>query len=467
MLLNNKEKKIYFLGIGGSGMTPLALLLKKNGYTVAGSDAKKSENTNMLEKESIPVNFSHQKENIRPYDLIVFSSAIKENCPEKQEAFFLNKQIVHRSEVLAYFVKKYFSITVAGTHGKTTTSALVEHALNTEKTRAISVLGGESLSNKNHQDLKNCDFFVAEADESDGTFLNYNPSIALVTNIEEDHLDFFKNYDNVKQSFKKHIQNIKNKGTYIYNHHDETCQKIASCFDGKKISFGFDKEASVYATNIRQKEEGLSFEINTKTERYLSKTPLRGRHNILNILGSFCVAQELNLSPTKTIESFAKFKGVKRRLELIYNTPSLKVFDDYAHNPGKILASLLALKKHFPNFKLITIFQPHRFSRLETMYKTLLSSLKSSDLILVCPVFKAGEEEKKEQTPEKIAEDIESFCNKKAKAVYNIKEVIEIINSVKNENTIVSSVGAGDVSKLAHKIGEHLQCNSSLLKKVS
>ena len=467
MLLKTEETKIFFIGIGGVGMTPLALLLKENGYTVAGTDKKSSDNTEKLKKKGVPIYRDHQKENINGYNLVVYSSAIKSICPELVAAKELSVNIIHRSDLLAHFIEKHLSVTITGTHGKTTTSSLIDHMLNYKRNRAISILGGKSFACKENFDLKKSQFFVAEADESDGTFTKYKPQIALVTNIEEDHLDFYKNYNNIKSYFRKHIKNLKKTGTFIYNISDLTCKEIATKTSHKTISFGLTSDADVYAKNITVGENGTTFEIVTQHGSYHVTTSLIGIHNVLNTLGAFCVTLELNYPPMETLKSLESFKGVKRRLEIIYNSETVKIFDDYAHNPGKILSSLQSLKDHFPEYELVVLFQPHRISRLETMYKTLLSSLKHSDLVLVHQTYSAGENSCINISSEKIAKDLTSIYHKKAKPVYNIKEVLQQIPLGTQKKIIISSVGAGDIGRVAYKLRDHLQCNSSLLNRVS
>lgn len=465
-MLSKKNKKFFFIGIGGTGMTPLAILLKKNNYHVAGSDKSNNDNVKTLLSLGVSVFNQHNPKNIHSSDVVVLSSAIKDNNVEKQEAIKLEKKIIHRSDLLKEFINKRNSITIAGTHGKTTTSSLVEHLLNSHEKNSIAILGGISLSYHHYYDLNTCKFFVAEADESDGTFLKYKPSVAIITNIERDHLDYFETYEKIIEHFEKHIANIKKDGILIYNQMDRTCVKLASQFKGAKVSFGLDPTAQIYASNIEKEGTKTTFLLNTPTKKVKSSIKILGNHNILNALSAIALSWALKHNSENTLKALKNFKGIKRRLELIYDGPRLKIYDDYAHNPGKIQASLKALKSHFPNDNLVVLFQPHRFSRMNTMYHNFIESFNDCDLVLVFPTFCAGEKGSSENySTKKIATDIQRRCHKKTKPVYNVKEALEIIFHEVKKNTIISSLGAGDIGEIAYQLREHLKCKTSLLDK--
>lgn len=468
-MLLKKNNKIFFIGIGGSGMAPLALLLKKNGFCVTGSDQAKSLNTKKLKNLGVPVFLEHAPSNIKDCNFIVLSSAITDDNVEKQEAIRLKKILLHRSDILKELINNNPSITVVGTHGKTTTSALIEENLNAGSLKkSIAILGGTNLSSQNYSDLEDFNFLVAEADESDGTFLKYKPDITVLTNIEKDHLDYYSSYLSIQEHFSKHLKNLKNLKILIYNEGDKASRNLAKKFSGYKLSFGLNQKATIYASQIKAKGEQTNFILHTQTKEYSVNLPLLGKHNILNALASFCVSIILKQDLLQSIAALTHFKGIKRRLELIYKDEKLTFYDDYAHNPGKVAAAIEALKKHFPEHKIIILFEPHRFSRLTALYEDFVKALHLSDFTLVFPVFCAGEQQQPESyTHEDLAKGIRASCHKPAEAVYNIKEACEKLHKEITQKTIISSLGAGDISKIAHQIRENIKCKNSLSKGVS
>jgi UDP-N-acetylmuramate--alanine ligase len=468
MMMFEKNSRFFFIGIGGSGMFPLARLLKKNGFSVGGSDQKKSPYTQKLEQLGIPIFAIHAKENIETYDIIVYSSAVSIKNPELKEAQEKKKKILHRSDLLKHFVNNHPSVTVVGTHGKTTSTSLVEEALNSSphEKSSIAIVGGTNLSSQNYSDLKNCRFFIAEADESDGSFLKYEPDITLITNIEKDHLDYFKNFDAILHHFEKHISKLKGLKILVYNNDEPSCATLARRYPGEKISFGFTKEASIHATNLEPKGKNTHFTLRTPVNSYKVTLPLLGEHNVMNALGAFSVAYALKQDLSHVCIAFEKLLGIKRRLELIYQRDNCYFYDDYAHNPGKIDACLSALRKHFPDYKLIALFEPHRFSRIRFLFDEFVQAFHHADFTFVFPFFCAGETPSQEdRTIEDLAREINFYCHKPAEAVYNGKEDYPKVLKEMTEKSIVVSLGAGDISTIAYQIRELLTCETSLFQK--
>ena len=394
-MILDKKKKFFFIGIGGTGMFPLALLLKKNGFSVSGSDKKRNPNLKILEELGSALFTEHSEKNIMDADFIVYSTAIKEDNPERQEAKRTNKKQLHRSDLLKALINTRKSITISGTHGKTTTTALVESVLNQEnENNSISLLGGISLALRKNDKLEDCNFLVAEADESDGSFIKYQPDIAVITNIEKDHLDFFGSFENIEDHFSKHLNKLKGKKLVIYNQDDPTVRKLVEKSRLNAKSFGFSSEADICASEVQAKGNITSFKIKEGEKEETIKLPLLGKHNVLNALAAWGVASFLGQSSELTVKGLEGFKGVKKRLELIYKKNDFLLYDDYAHNPGKIKACLKALKEHFPEHTLIALFEPHRYSRMRNQENDFLDAFHPADLLLVFPTFSAGEKKK-------------------------------------------------------------------------
>lgn len=464
-MLFDKKEKFFFIGIGGVGMFPLAKLLLHNGYTVLGSDIRKSSSTDELTKLGAQVFYEHSSENIKEATLVIYSSAITSTNPELS---FSQKQgitTLHRADLLKEFVNQKTSITVSGTHGKTTSTALIGHVLSQQEkpSRSITLLGGKGLGNDTNLDLETCDYIVAEADESDGSFLKYTPDIAVLTNIESDHLDYYGSFENIIQHFEKHIKSLKGLKTLIYNFDDPVCQRLASNFTGNKISFGFSEKADVSASQLAHKGKNTCFILRTPSQKLTLSLPLIGEHNVLNALSAAAVLEALEKNSFFAFKNLETFNGVKKRLELIYSADQFFFYDDYAHNPGKIKATVSALKKHFPDHQLIALFEPHRYSRISALYKKFCEAFQEADFVLVFPTFCAGEElSLKDYTEEGLAQSISQHCHKPAEAVYNVKRAHELLLEQVTEKTIITSLGAGNISTIAYQIREKILCENSL-----
>ena len=465
-MLLNKKHNFFFVGIGGSGMFPLAMLLKKNGYTVAGSDKKENKSIKRLDELGTPIFLEHSAKNIQGSDVIVFSSAIPHDNEELIAAKNLNKIILHRSDLLKELVNKKPSITIAGTHGKTTSTAFIHHLLNSNSERSsLAILGGTSTKQEDRISLEDCEFIIAEADESDGSFLKYKPDVAVLTNIEQDHLDYFHSYENIIEHFKQHLSNLKGLRRLVYNEDDPSSKKLASIFTGKKISFGFSKKADIYAEQITANGEETRFIVSIKGKKEHLTLPLIGKHNILNTLAAISLVEVLEKPVKSYAQSVKSSPSVKRRLQLIYQKNDLLFYDDYAHNPGKIKAALEALRDHFPDHKIIALFEPHRFSRIDALFEGFIQSFQASDFVLIFPTFCAGEEEAtRKHTEQDLANGIKTYSHKKAEAVYNVNRAYERLIENVTDKTVISSLGAGNISHIAYQMREKIICENSLLK---
>ena len=449
-------------------MFPLALLLKKNGFSVSGSDQKKNPNLKILEELGSTLFTEHSEKNIIDADFIVYSTAIKEDNPERKEAKKTNKKQLHRSDLLKALINTRKSITISGTHGKTTTTALVESVLNKEnENNSISLLGGTSLALRKNDKLEECTFLIAEADESDGSFIKYQPDIAVITNIEKDHLDFFGSFKNIEDHFSKHLSNLKGKKIVIYNREDPVVRKLVKQSQLKEKSFGFSKEADIWASEIQAKENITFFKIKEGEKEKPINLPLLGKHNVLNALAAWGVSSSLAQSRELAVKGLEDFKGVKKRLELIYKKNNFLLYDDYAHNPGKIKACLKALKEHFPEHTLIALFEPHRYSRIRNQESDFLDAFHPADLVLVFPTFSAGEKKtKKDLSQSELARKIKERCHNNAEGVYNVEEGFKSLMQGASQKTVTVALGAGDISHYAYKIREKIKCENSLSNEI-
>ena len=452
MTIPTEENHIHFIGIGGAGMAPMAQLLHYNGYLVSGSDQKKTPKTKKLEDLGIKISYTHSCKHIQNTQMVVYSSAIKENNPELVKAQKDKKNLLHRSDLLHLLMQGKISICVSGTHGKSTTSALITHLINAHGTPSISIIGGETKGCNLKNKIETAHYLVAEADESDGTFIKYNPKIAVITNIKSDHLDFYKSYANIISAFSKHLTNLeKNSGTLVYNADDETCVKLSQKVT-QKISYGFKPSADIQCMSYNFKENQTFIQVATKEHKLFMNIPIIGKHNIYNTLAAFGVGVALKMNLEKVSSSLKNFSGVKRRLNLIYNKKQIKIFDDYAHNPDKIRCSLEALSNAYPKHEIKVVFEAHRYSRLKTMYKAFLQSFKKAKFVYVLPVFSCGEPHDPQFSPRQIASDLCKYGKVKAREIDDGEESLRTIKEDLKPKDILVSFGAGDANNISFKL---------------
>lgn len=450
-------KTVHFIGIGGSGMTPLALISKQLGMVVSGSDLSDSKNIQALKKQKILIHTSHKEKNIVPNSYVVFSSAIKEDNIEWQTAKKRNCSLFHRSDFLSIVIKAFKSIVVSGTHGKTTTSSLLTHLLVKMNLDPSSYIGGHLLEFDTSYFLGKGEFFIAEADESDGTFLKYQSFINILTNIDKDHLDFYGSFENLKTAFLKFCSNKSESGTTIIGIDSEASFNLWQSLrkQDKTISFGYHNDSEIKLLDYSSSKENMNYTVDVFGKKYKGSIPLIGLYNLQNLLPCFALASLQNWDIEKTINIMSNFKGVKRRMNLVGCSQNTYLYDDYAHNPGKIKSCVNGIKNAFKNHELLVVFQPHRYSRLETMYTETIESFKEADQVFVIPVYAAGEKINHDFSPQSIARDIAKAGKIKTDGFKNVDDLIDHLNSnYKEINKVIITIGAGDVWKVAHRLDE-------------
>ena len=384
ILEKNIKNKIHLTGIGGIGMSGIAEVLFSQGYKIQGSDLLNNNNTKRLKKMGIKVFLGHSQKNLKNVNILVISSAIKKNNTELKFAKKNKIPVYKRSDMLAALMKYNESIAVSGSHGKTTTTSLISSVLESADFDPTTIIGGIVNQYKSTTRIGKSNWMVVEADESDGSLIDLFPKIAVLTNINKEHMDFYKNYSNLKKYFLNFTNNIPFDGVAIYCNDNTDLKKLLLENKKKnKISYGLNKDSDVRATNILINEKGSFFDINIKKTNLLKKETINkirlnvlGRHNIQNSLAAVTVAKILNINTNKIKQAFQKFKGVKRRFTLVCNFKGIKIIDDYAHHPEEIKATLELARDLKPK-KIIVIFQPHRYSRFKNLYYDFKKVLKN------------------------------------------------------------------------------------------
>jgi len=443
---------IHFIGIGGISMSGLAQLMLKNGYRVTGSDRQKSHITDELEVLGAEVFEGHSKDYIKGADLVVHTAAVHDDNPELAEAKKSGIRTIDRAEFLGAVMKKYKkAVGVSGTHGKTSTTSMLAHALIFADADPTISLGGELDLIGGNFCIGNSDIFVTEACEYTNSFLKFFPTIALITNIEEDHLDFFEGLEDIKQSFRKFALLTKNKGVVIACADDENVMSALENADLDIIYYGMGKECGWHPENIVYNDGLPEFDIYNKNEfcTHISlKVP--GEHNIKNALAAVAVCHELGTDAETAARGIETYSGVHRRFEKkgVYN--GAVVMDDYAHHPTEIKATLSATRKFNPN-KLWCVFQPHTYSRTRTLWEEFLSAFDDADELILVDIYAARESYDGQTRSEVLAEEIKKR-GINAKYIESFEKTAQYLKNELRENDIVFTMGAGDVYKIGEKL---------------
>lgn len=450
------KKSIHFIGIGGSGMAPLARVALEMGHKVSGSDLVENDATGYFRSRGATIYSDQNTASLNGVGLVVVSSAIKGDNPELKRAQNLGIDIVHRSDLLNDLMKNKKAITISGTHGKTTTAAMITHILQTMGLRPTAVIGGNML-NYNTSALTGAgELFVAEADESDGTLLKYKPFINVLTNIDNDHLDYYQSFEELVDTFSRYLRKTDSEGISVIGWDNKNSKDVGCNYPGEKITYGFRIGSEIRALSYKTHHDGTEFKVVVERGCFHVKIQLIGKHNIQNALAALCVARCLNLDIKMALDALSTFKGVERRLSLKYQDDKIKIYDDYAHNPGKISSSIQATREAYPDFKICVIFQPHRFSRLETMYNETVAAFKNADLVYVLPVFSAGEAVNNDYCSPGLAEDIAKHSSTRTCGVSDFNRCLENITASLNEPTVFLTLGAGNVHVISTRLKELL-----------
>jgi UDP-N-acetylmuramate--alanine ligase len=448
----NKNLKIHFIGIGGIGMSGIAEILLNLGYQVSGSDLNESANTIKLQKQGAQIFKGHLKENIQEVQLVVYSSAINEQNPEIIEARELNIPIIKRAEMLAELMRLKYGIAVAGSHGKTTTSSFLATILHKMNYRPTSIIGGIVKNLGGHAIKGESEYLIAEADESDGSFLYLNPIMSIITNIDNDHLDYYKTQENIEAAFTEFANKVPFYGVVAINAHDEKSIELLNNLRRPSTTFGIKDEHTVLeevdyiASNIEFTENGSSFYVEVNGEKEKATITLAGKHNVLNALGAIAIAHKVSGKLKEVCDSIAEFEGVGRRFENLYQNEKFIVVDDYAHHPTEITATIDTAKSKYPLKKIVAVFEPHRYSRTKEHWHEFINCFKHVDQVYITPIYAASEVPIEYIDSEILVKNInEKYQNADYFPSWN--NLPSIFEKFKDSDVILLSMGAGSISK--------------------
>jgi UDP-N-acetylmuramate--alanine ligase len=452
-----KVKKLHFVGIGGIGMCGIAEVLHNQGYRITGSDLSLTEVTDHLQEIGIKVFEGHTGANINDADCVVISSAVHNDNPEVIEAQRKKIPIIRRAEMLGELMRMKFGIGVAGTHGKTTTTSILGHLLVEGGVDPTVMVGGRVVSFATTVKLGEGEYLVAEADEYDRSFLNLTPSAALLTSLEADHLDYYKDLDEIKAAFCQFANKVPFYGTIHLNLDDSNLVSLIPELIRPVRTFGFKAQADTRADEIEQKGTVTSFNV-YHHDKMLGRVdlPLPGIFNVRNALGAVSVALEFDLPWDTISRALNNFQGVVRRFELIGEQNGIKVYDDYGHHPTEVEVTLHAAKKAFGS-RLIVVFQPHLFSRTRDFAEEFGKALLTSDMLVLARIYPAREQPIDGVTSELIADAARKFGHKNVTYVEDTPAIPKLIAKYARPGDVIFTIGAGDIYRTAPRILEALK----------
>ena len=448
-----KTEIIHFIGIGGIGMSGLALIMKSMGFNIQGSDILIGKNIERLKKDKITVNIKHTKKNIKRATIVVISSAIKKNNPELIEARKKQLPIYKRGEMLANIVSLTKNIVVTGSHGKTTTTSLLAAIFSKTKLDPTIINGGVLNAIKSSAKLGKSDWCILEADESDGSFIHVPPTYSIVTNIDREHMDYYNSINDLKNLFIKFINKVPSFGKSFICIDDKNNNDLLKKIRIKNFyTYGINSKSQFYIKNVKQVKEFSEYDLainlpgKKKMIIHKIKIPLLGIHNIRNSAAAAAVALTIGISKDIIKSGLKEFKGVQRRFNKIFTYRETNFYDDYAHHPTEIKEVLNGVRAAYKKEEVICIFQPHRISRLKDLKKEFSFSFKKADIVILCPIYTAGEKMKLGFSYKSFAKEIIKNSKVKLFMVDDQYQLAKFIKSNIYGKKIVVGMGAGTIS---------------------
>lgn len=456
---------IHFVGIGGIGMSGIAEILHNLNYKIQGSDLKENANVTRLQEKGIDIKIGHAAENIKDANVVVISSAVKKDNPEviaAREAFI---PIVRRAEMLGELMRLKWAVGVGGTHGKTTTTSMVATLFDEAGLDPTVINGGIINAYGTNARLGSGDWMIVETDESDGSFTKLPATVCVITNMDPEHLDHYKTFDNVRAAYQTFVENIPFYGFGVLCiDHPEVQALIARVKDRKILTYGFSPQADVRAVNVVTEPDGTSFDVHftdRKTDEMTTmlgmKMPIMGKHNVQNVLSALAIGWYLEFDEDTLRHAFRKYKGVKRRFTCTGKTEGVTIIDDYAHHPVEIIATLKsAAQAKGEQGRVIAVMQPHRYSRLSDMLTDFCTCFNDADTVIIADVFAAGEKPIEGATKEALVEGLRDHGHRDVHALDKDEDLAEVIASIAKPHDYVICLGAGSISGWAYDLPDQL-----------
>jgi len=457
MISHSKVRKIHFAGIGGAGMSGIAEVLNNMGFEISGSDINESQVVERLRRSGIKIHIGHKKENVDGIETLVYSSAITRDNVEVSTAVEMKIPVIPRAEMLAELMRVKFAIAVAGTHGKTSTTSMIASILNEAKKDPTYVVGGKLKTEESGAKLGKSEFLVAEADESDGSFLKLFPTIAIITNIEGDHLDHYGSFESLKEAFREFGNKVPFFGSVTLNIDCPTSKEILEGINKKVITFGTSKDADIRAENIVAGTFGSTFNLIikgiNKGEVILN---VGGHHNVLNSLAAISASLESGINIDDVISGLSKFSLPDRRFQILYKSAGILVVDDYAHHPTEIRATLDTLSNGGFG-RIISVFQPHRFTRLESLMDEFSKSFEGSDIVVLAKLYSANQKEIEGVSSGVLADLMRKNGSGEILYIDNSEDVLSYLQSEVKAGDAIVFLSAGDLTRTAHSFAKLME----------
>jgi UDP-N-acetylmuramate--alanine ligase len=458
-----KAKHIHFVGIGGIGMSGIAELLINLGYKVSGSDLKDTRVTRRLAKLGGKIFHGHKIDHVEGADVVVYSSAVRQDNPEILGSKDRYIPVITRAEMLAELMRLKYGVAIAGAHGKTTTTSMVASILMCGELDPTVVIGGRlDIWGGSNAKLGQGDILVAEADESDGSFLALSPTIAVVTNIDKEHMDYYGNMDNIRRTFIDFVNRVPFYGTAILCLDDEEIQGIIPRLNKRYLTYGMNSQADLRGRDLEKGKSGFDLEVifqNRSLGRITVGMP--GEHNVANALAAMAVGLELDLDMKVIREGLGSLGGIARRFQTIGEESDVMVIDDYGHHPTEITATLRTAKECWPEKRLIVAFQPHRYTRTKSLFDRFVISFNEADVLVVTSIFSAGEDAIEGITAEWLSQGIKEHGHKEVFFCPRLEDMLLTLLTVVRPGDLVITLGAGNI----YEVGERLLKELSETKK--
>lgn len=457
MIEYSRIRKIHFVGIGGAGMSGIAEVLHNMGFIVSGSDIAEGETINRLRGIGIRIFLGHRKENIDDVETLVYSSAITQNNVEVRAAQKRKIPVIPRAEMLAELMRVKFSVAVAGTHGKTTTTSMISTILSQAGKDPTFVVGGKLKIGESGAKLGKSAYLIAEADESDGSFLSLFPTIAVINNIEDDHLDYYQNMERLRDSFLQFGNKVPFYGSVILNNDCLHSREILPQLNKRVLTFSLSSDTDIKAENVEISVFNAAFDLIVRNRNYgRIELNIGGTHNIYNALAAIATVLEIGIGFPVIKEGLQKFYLPERRFQVLFVSPDYLVIDDYAHHPTEIRTTIDTLKKG--DFKrILAVFQPHRFTRLNLLMEEFVSAFRGVDLLIIAKLYAASQKEIENVNSKILSQKIGKTD---LKAVAYIEEFVDIIKYLEQEmkaGDAVVFLSAGDLTHTAHRFADELE----------
>jgi UDP-N-acetylmuramate--alanine ligase len=442
-----KIQRLHFVGIGGIGMSGIAELLLNLGYKVSGSDLKRSRVTDRLEELGGKIFIGHNAGNVEGTNVVVISSAVRSDNVEVAEAKRLQIPVIPRAEMLAELMRLKYGVAVAGAHGKTTTTSMIATVLVNGGFDPTAVIGGRLNAFGSNAKLGKGDFLVAEADESDGSFLKLSPAIAVVTNIDREHLDHYENLEEIQSAFVAFVNKVPFYGAVVLCLDDPNVQAIIPKIERRIITYGTSNQADLIASHIEFLDFGTSCQVRYKGNTLgILRLQVPGEHGILNSLAAVATGLELEIPFEKIASALGSFQNADRRFQVRGKKKDILVVDDYGHHPTEIVATLSAAR-HACDRRIVTVFQPHRYSRTRALEEDFARAFNHTDVLVVLPIYAASEEQIPGVTAERLVDLIKKYGHRDVCYAPDFAEVQKILKDKLQDGDLLLTLGAGDVWK--------------------